>query len=647
MACKPIRVRDLARPMLRYVAIAWLGQASVAFSHQVRPVEIVATGMPAQAIRATPTPVPTPVPRQGPTQGRPPAEKRLETLVEALERDAPPSDELEVLAADSPLLLRAALEIAFRPLGRAAEQWIEQLERRPDVAGKSLAIEWTARLAPDVANRRLVHILLDSDPLAAARAPRALTALSEIAAIESLDAILAHVRSENPEARTAARAAGNALVSQLLAEARIDEALTVSDGLCAADPRHAEFELSRAMTRGVYASLPDAARAALTEVTRDAPREGSLAAARSERELALAAISFFGGDESRAETELERARFRLGPIPQRPSAVALTAGRIDFAWAVTALAGATPDPAAARAAIRRAIEHRPHDDGVYLGDGSLFGPCGARAWLERLRRTDRPEVRHEFYRILLEELEAAEPPVAADDEIPARSWVPVWTIYARIDDGDLEEGLAIAKRTAARLERATAWSDRWMLAEIELARAIALHLSGDSRRALDELPTVLRRIDELAGAEVDQLAFDAREIVPTPGSPPLRDSLRDARMRAERVSAEASWALGQVADARKHAKAALAADPFDDACVALELAAAVASGDDRDRGERAFATLPRAAGTLLDLSRLAFALGRAEAGEELFERHVSWNALTPAREAVERARRGRDPSLRQ
>lgn len=631
MACKPIRVRDLARPTLLCAASVWLGATFVAFSNHGRATESVPGAAPAQAIRVAPK-----------TQ-----EKRLETLVEALERDAPQAAELEVLAADPPLLLRAALEIARRPLGRAAEVWIEQLERRPDVAGASLAIEWTARLAPDVANLRLARMLLDPDPLVAARAPRALTVLAEIVAFESLDAILAHLRSENPEARTAARTAGNALVSQLLAEARIDEALTVHDGLCAVDPRHAEFELSRAMTRGVYAALPDAARAALLEETRDAPQEGSLAAARSERELALAAISFFRGDEAGAEAELGRARFRLGPIPQRPSAVALTAGRIDFAWAVAALARSSPDPSAARVAIRRAIEHRPHDDGVYLGDGSLFGPCGARAWLERLRRTDRPEIRHEFYRILLEELEAAEPPVAADDEIPARSWVPVWTIYACIDDGDFDGALALAKRIAARLERATAWSDRWMLAEIELARAIALHLAGDSKAALDELPTVLRRIDELAGAEVDQLAFEAREIVPSPGSPPLRDSLRDARMRAERVSAEASWVVGQVADARKHAKAALVADPFDDACVALELAVAVTSGDDRDRGERAFATLPRAAGALLDLSRLAFALGRTDEGEELFERHVKWNALTPAREAVERARRGRDPSLPQ
>lgn len=628
MAFKPIRVRDLARALRRTLG-GGLGAGRVA-------TLVVAASL---AANAPGSPRPSEPPR-----GVAP-DPSLAPLLSALEADADPTPELLELAGASPIRLRAVVEAARRPLGSAAEAFVARLEARPDSAAAILGLEFAARLANPDANRLLAARLLDPDPLRAAGAGRALAALAPIAALESCEAIARHLRSPIGEVAAAARAAGSSLVRELLAEARTDDALAVLDRFLAEDPGRLEFEASRAFARGVYAGDPEGARADLAAIALPGTGPGALGAARAELELAAAAVAFFAGEESGAIAALAAARARLGEIPERKNSLALTAGRIDFVVAVAALAAARPDEAAAREAMRRAIEDRPHDDGVYLGDNSLFGPAGARAWLEHLRRNGRPEVRRTFYRLLRDALSAAEPPAAADDEIPARSWAPVWQAYALLDDGRLDEVVAEVAALVPRLERATAWTDRWMVAELDLARAIAEHLGGDSAAALARIATIDRRVAELAGAEVEQLAFESREIVPSPGAPPLRDSLRDLRMRVERLAAEASFVANRPADALRRARLAVAADPFDDATTALELAAAARADESLARAQRAYHTLPRAAGALLDLARLAFALGKPSEGEELFERHLRWNALTDERRALELARRGRDPSL--
>lgn len=631
MAFKPIRVRDLAR----------LQVPRIAASRRIRLGGLLATTLSfapgAAAIQASP--LESDVAEAGAI------DSWLDPILLELETDAPTGTAIVKLIDEGPMRLRAVVEAARRPLGRSALTLIDGLRSRPDSASRELSIEFTARLPNEEANRRLAATLDSFDPLDSPRVVRALKALAPIASFESVDAIARHLRSPSRECRTAARAAGSALARELLAEARLDDALAALDRFTEEDPGRLEFEISRAIARGVYAGDAAPARRDLLAVPVAASQSGALAADRVEIEIAAAAVAFFSGDEHGAFAELDLARSRLRDASDRKIASALTAGRAEFVVAVASLAATRPDEAAARAAIRRAIETRPHDDGVYLGDNSLYGPAGARAWLEHLRRSGRPEVRRAFYRLLREELAASEPPVAADDEIPARSWAPVWQVYALLDDGLTSEAIGIVSDTATRLEKATAWTDRWMVAELEFAHAIAEHLEGDSAAALTRIASIERRVVELAAAEVDQLAFESREIVPSPGSPPLRDSLRDLRARVERLAAEASFVAGRPADALRRARLAIAADPFDDAGVALELAAALRQGESEQRARRAFECLPRPAGALLDLSRLAFALGLATEGEELFARHVAWNALTEERRALELARKGRDPSL--
>jgi hypothetical protein len=575
-----------------------------------------------------------------------PAEREFELGLAELRSDGVLGPQTAEWAGASPTTLRKIVEAVGRPLGSAAERFAERLAARPDKIGRDFAIDILARLPPRRGAQLLSAPLVANDPLAANVASRALDALAFVPDPIAIDAIALHLRAPEPATAANASRAAASLGSQLLAEARVAEAIAAYDAFCAADPGAEDLVLAAAIAIGVYADVPDPERAIALLRDDEHLRYGVFSAVAADRAAAHAMIEFFAGDSAAARNRLAVAGDALRATPPNLIRPATTRVRIGLDLAIVALCGESRDVSTARQAIRAAIAAAPHDDDFFMFDAALFGPAGPRSWLERLRRTGRSAARRDFYAVLSEELDAVAANYSNDDEQPARTWLPIWRAHALLDDGRLDEVLALTTALESELATATAWNDRWMRAEAELLAGIATHLRGDPAAALQSLTSALRRVTELAGEEIDYIAEEYRDVAPAPGAPPLRGSLRSVEARAARACAEACLAAGRDREALAHAAVAADADPFSDSAIALELALLVRAQREPERAARALESFPREAGALLELSRLAFALGRDEEGEALFRQHLAWNALTDERRAAEARRRDLDRTLR-
>ncbi len=630
---------------------------------------------PRAAARQHETETPVPPPAQKPTtpgQENPRRASRdatIESLIfgpSGLVSDGPPGAAavaLEEALTASAHRLRAITEACPRPLGAIGLDFARAAATRLDPTARRIATELAARVTPSDAEDWLLAGVSPWPPDAGAATPvpslplpvtDVLDALGRVGSEHSSHAIARFLAAKDPQVAYAAKSAALRITPRLLALGKSEEAALALRAFVTGDPRDLVLRENLAVVLGVYLEQPDEGRAVLAAYPETDASRGPLSHDFAELEVARAMIDFFEGASEGERHALERltsARARVLAAPPAVEAAAETFVRVELCRAIVLLAQAQPDVEAAARAIALAVEHAPHENSRYRCDDALHGPAGPRAWLERLRRIGRPEIRRAFYHAMAKAAHAADPAASPDAEIPARSWSALFAASAALDDGDLDSAIENASELITRMQGSSAWYDRTMLGEAEYVKGMATLFRGDAKAASTLLESAFARIEELAREEVDSWAQDRieRNALVEAGAAPMRTSLASTEARMARSVVEAALAAKDRKTALRYAAAAVAADPFDDASVALELALATPAESNprgtRERGMRALSTLPRSSGTLLDLARLAVALGDARDAQTLFERHVEWNALTPARKAIEEGRRARDPLL--
>ncbi|MBI4881271.1 MAG: hypothetical protein HY812_16675 [Planctomycetes bacterium] len=551
--------------------------------------------------------------------------------------------------------LRWIAQAAPRPLPRAFLPFVEQLAGRIELDAREIAAELCGRLEAGAAQEAVAR-LLEAGPAAAPARAVALEVLGRVAAAPSAGLLASFLSDPDPAAAAAADQALARLRSRLLAQADVEGCLRLDREARRCRPEDAALALREAQALGLYLGEVGPALLLLERACdeRALPEPGGADLVVAEAHLGRAVILFFAGKASAARAALATALARLGQPPPHALAAATLCARIHLAAAALALHAGEAE-ARVREHFAAALRSAPSDRDFPLFDQALYGTFGPLTILDRLRRTGRTNSELRFLEALdgflagggagttlgipLADAADAPPPgsnAAAQEDEQVKSWVPWWRVSALCEAGRPAEAARVGERVLRRLDDTQVWENRRLAAQVslELGRAHARARDGARaeaafRAALD----LFEEVDEaIAEQEVKELTGRFRA-----GAAPYERRLASALASARIGLADVELLQkGRRDEAVLQAQKACALDPRGDEPL-LALACFLAAGEDRARARLVFDTLPRSAGLLLGLARLALALGEAEEAERLFATHVSWNVLTPERAALENA----------
>lgn len=580
------------------------------------------------------------------------ADQRIQELAAVVAvRGATPSPGLTELAAfcrtREPRALRSLVDAAPRPLPGESAIWIDELLRRHEPGIDWVAIDALAKLEPSAAERRLLTAPLDDPDRFDPR--HRLAALARVGSTEARLQIASALTK--PDIVDSARDALGQVLTRLLSSGAMPEAAALLAAAHAHAPADEELLLRWCLVSGVYeADAVPANRALAEELARHGPGlTPQDSRATAELLLARAVVQWFAGDRTGAEPDLQRAASRIGvPVPRaRPAAI--TRSRILLVHAILRIADGRGD--AADALLDTAVGSAPYERFASCHfDEALDGVFGPLTVLDLIRRRLGPAIQLEFYDRLQLALRRGDgllgvPIVdvttapSAEENEQVKSWTPWYQVQAMLLAGELDAAIAIATQVADRLQPSEVFDSRLLAAQARQQVGTARLLQLDADAAESALRQAIDRLEELDRTWLESDLKEARGRFPS-GAPPYRrplarpisqawaDLAEAYRLRHGRHTAEAVDALQR----------AVAIDPWNDRAL-VDLGVVLAAGADRERAQRIYRSLPRTAELLLPLARLAAALEHRDEAEALFDQHLSWNALTAARRAIEIARR--------
>ncbi|MBL8768298.1 MAG: hypothetical protein JNL94_13065 [Planctomycetes bacterium] len=554
--------------------------------------------------------------------------------------------------------LRRFVDAAPRPVGGGFAPIVAELATTSHVVATELAADFAAALEQPFARDALLELALGAAGQAVVRdrAP-VWTALATVGDDAAARAAM-HDIGEPGATGAAARAAILAIAERAMAAARLEDGVALLAAASRAAPRDKNLALRYAAGLGLYLERRDEARAILRDLSVRSSvdlRSPVLAKDDADARLGLAALALLDGDHGAAAAEVERAIVRFGEPREHRRERKVVRCRLELMRALIALHAGRAD--AATAALDHAILHAPFEQDYCTFDDAMTGPFGPAALLDLLRRRGEGEFSVRFFQALTDALMRiaasstiriglapitgpVNGPDASDDRSRVKSWQHLRCVEALLAVGRVDEAEAVAARDLERLDGTEPWVNRWLEAELRIARARALVDLGrpaDAAQALEAAASTLRQIGELSIlAEIEDVQDRAPE-----GTPPLRSPVRDREAEALLARARGPRATGNESAARATLAAAFAADPMNEDVVLL----CAAWIDDEALAVRALATVPPTGGNLAGLARVAAKVGRFDDAMTWLERLDGWNASVPRRAELDRAAFRRDGDL--
>ncbi len=554
--------------------------------------------------------------------------------------------------------VRAVIEKTPRDLAAGAVAIVDALSRRPEPEFRALAADLAARLCPPAAEAALLAQLAAPPERIGDRRP-AIEQLGRVAvspaAWSALSALLAHGA---PELRTAAADAIEEAHDRLLGLARTADVEALLATARAVAPDEAMLLFHAATDRGVYENDPAAGLRLVDDwLARhdDAPDAAGSTTPIDVHSMRLARIVLLELADRHADAEIA-ARLALARCERPPSRArdaAIATARLRCMLALFALRRG--DEERARRECRAAIGVAPADRSVAMFDAAFDGSFGPYIVLDALRRRGESDLPARFFAMVEAVLADAEagttlglprPPERVRGESERiKSWAPLRRMLALEQRGALDDARDAARRITAALADADFFNNRWMLAEATCATGRIDLALGDLDAADAASDAAVRLFDELDTQWRDSDVEEMASRFP-PGTPPFPHPLGAERARALLVRSEVLRRRGNDEAARSSARLATRADPRSDAALIADAAFAVGGAGDagaaaasgRTRGARILAQTPPRADCLFGLARLAARLGDADRAIVLLGTHLAWNALTPERRTIERAR---------
>ncbi|MFH0947366.1 MAG: hypothetical protein V2A76_19440 [Planctomycetota bacterium] len=528
---------------------------------------------------------------------------------------------------------------------------VRALARRDEQAAGDLAADLAARLPPATAEGILLE-LIEGPQTHEEALPAQLEALGRVGSLTAGEVLARYRADPSPRVSEAARGAFSAVSRRLLSMAMLDQELTLTREGLRWVPDDLELQLLEARTLGLFLGRVEEALELLNQCElRQRPAAWG-AASRSLARILLGrgVILHFLDRAEEASLAVAGAERALGHPPRHMEEDALLLAQIHLVKAIFAL-GDQAGAALARAEIDRAVSAAPYSGDVCLFDQSMMGTFGPLVLLDRLRRTGRTETQIRFFRLAEEALFedrgglALGLPGASDGVEPGsnravldaeriKSWMPWWRLRALAEAGRLEEARAVGERVVQGLAGTALWDNRDLSAQCSLwlgwihARS---ERPEEARSRYLEAESVLEEIDH-AFARDDLRERSGRH---PRGAAPYRPPYRTLRAKTLVGLAELdALLLGRPDRARNQARKAIQTDPWSNEALIADAIAEAEKGPSK-RALRILDNLPRTADLVADLSRLASACGRQEEADQLFDMHLSWNALTEERRGVE------------
>ncbi|MBK6941831.1 MAG: hypothetical protein IPH13_16765 [Planctomycetes bacterium] len=551
--------------------------------------------------------------------------------------------------------VRRLVDAAPRPLASGFAPLVAELADRPHVAATELAADLAAALERPAAQQALLDLARSSGSAAVERDRAPIwTALAAVGDEVAAAAVIGDL-NEPGSLGTTARAAVLAIADRTLSQARIADGVALLAAAARAAPRDRGMALRHAAGLGLYLDRRDDARAILNDLLARASvdmRSPTFAKDEADARLGLASLAVLDGDLGTAAAEIERAIVRFGEPREHRRERKVVRCRLELMKALVALRAGQPTQAAAT--IERAILHAPYEQDYCTFDDALTGPFGPAALLDLLRRLGQGEFAVEFFVALTDALSRvaststiriglvaiAGPmngPEASDDRSRVKSWQHLRYVEALLAVGRSTEAEAHATRDLARLDGTEPWVNRWLEAELQIARARALVDLGrpdEAARSLESAASTLRQLGELSIlAEIEDVHDRALD-----GAPPLRSPVRDREAVARVFRARVERNAGSEAAARAALVAAWKVDPMSDDVVVQS----AAWSTDAALATRVLATIAPTGANLVGLARVAAAHGRVDDAMTWLERLDGWNACVPQRAALDRAAFSRD-----
>ena len=530
---------------------------------------------------------------------------------------------------------------------------IHSLARRDDAKAGELAAELAARLPPAAAERVLLE-LIANPPSHPGALPAQLEALGRVGGLAAGECLARFRADPTPDVSEAARRAFSAVRQRLLAMSMLDQELALTREGLRWIPDDLDLRLLEARTVGLYMENAEEGLELLSRSERRyrPARWGDGSRSLASILLGRSVVQYFSGQAREAFVTLAEAQRALGRPPRHMEESALLVARIHLVKAIFALAGQA-GLESARAEIKRAVAAAPYSNDVCLFDQSMWGTFGPLTLLDRLRRTGQTTTQIRFLRLveeaLLEDLDGLALGIAGDGEAEGlepgsnraaldaervKSWIPLRRLQALANAGRLEAARAVGERVVKGLTGTTLWNNRELSAQCSL-RLGWIHARSErpdeARSRYLEAQSVLEEIDH---------AFSRDELKQRSGrhprgAAPYRPPYRTLRARALVGLAEVDAILLARPDrAQVEARKATQTDPWCNQALLADATAEAQTGRS-DRAEVILDSLPRTADLLAGLSRLASACGRQQEADQLFETHLSWNALTEEIKAVE------------
>lgn len=554
--------------------------------------------------------------------------------------------------------LRRFVDAAPRPLAGGFAPVVAELAARSHVAATELASDLAAAVERPAAQRVLLELARSEGPtgLERDRAP-IWTAFATVGDDTAAAEVIADLGEPGPLG-VSARAAVLAIADRTMAQARIADGVALLAAAARAAPRDRGIALRHAAGLGLYLDRRDDARAILTDLLARSSvdlRSPVFAKDEADARLGLATLAVLDGDLGVAAAEIDRAIVRFGEPREHRRERKVVRCRLELMRALVALRAGHSTQAAAT--FDRAILHAPFEQDYCTFDDALTGPFGPAALLELLRRSGEGEFAVQYFVALTDALArvaststirigliAIAGPVngaeASDDRSRVKSWQHLRCVEALLAVGRSAEAETYAARYLAALDGTEPWVNRWLEAELRIARARALVDLGrtdEAANSLESAASTLRQIGELSIlAEIEDVHDRTVD-----GTPPLRSPVRDREAAARVARARIERNSGAEAAARASLVAAWKVDPMSDDVVLL----CAAWNSDAALAARVLATIAPTGSNLVGLARVAATHGRADDALGWLELVDGWNACVPGRAALERAAFRRDVDL--